>query len=77
MSLQSRNREWRQLHLVLCCHLLSFQLVGSDPRNVCRHKRDRDSICPGYPGWNGSSEGNSGVPGNLLSCFPLEDSLSD
>lgn len=47
-------------------HYLSLQLIGSDSRNVCRHKRDRDSICPSYPGWDGGTEGKASVPGNPL-----------
>lgn len=44
---------------MIAFHHLSLQLVGSDSRNVCRHKGDRDSICPSYPGWDGGSEGKA------------------
>lgn len=72
--------------ILVVCHHLSFQFIGSDSRNVCRYKRDRDSICSSYPGWDGSSEGKA-VLGNLLSissghviywtdnCQPMSHSL--
>lgn len=47
--------------LIASCHLF-LQFIGSDSRNVCRHKRDRDSICPSDPGWNGGTKGKASIP---------------
>lgn len=66
MTLQGMEDFGIWISILNTSHYLSLQLIGSDSRNVCRHKRDRDSICPSYPGWDGGTEGKASVPSNLV-----------
>lgn len=66
MTLQGTEDSGIWIAILIASHHLSLQLIGSDSRNVCRHKRDRDSICPSYPGWNGGAKGKASIPSNLL-----------
>ena len=66
MTLQGIEGFEMWIAILIASYHLSLQLIGSDSRNVCRHKGDRDSICPSYPGWDGGSEGKARVPGNHL-----------
>lgn len=69
MTLQGIGDFGISISMLNASHYLSLQLIGSDSRNVCRHKRDRDSIRPSHPGWDGGTEGKTSIPSNLLCLF--------